>query len=109
MIELYKELDEEALLLEERDPGRSGTQELVQGLAAGLGIEPTSLVFRWDREQATTPGQVLTLTIYLGRKSEVLSFSEELVRSSAENAYPFIVKYTEYILGVLRKLKQAQA
>ena len=108
MVELCHEPDKEALLLDERDPGKSGTQELVQGLAAGLGIEPTSLVFRWDREQAGAADRLLTLTIYLGRKSEVLSFSEELVRSSAENAYPFIVKYTEYILGVLRKLKQAQ-
>ena len=88
----------------EADSGKSGVQELVQGLAAGLGIDLVTLLFKWEQEKE--PG-TLHLRVYLGKKSENLSFSAELVRSSADNAYPFVVRYSEYILGTLRKLKQA--
>ena len=90
------------------DSGKSGVQELVQGLAAGLGIDLVTLLFRWEEESpAASPQEpgILHLRVYVGRRSETLSFSAELVRNSSENAYPFIVKYSEYILGTLRKLK----
>ncbi|HVO39349.1 MAG TPA: hypothetical protein VMV03_10030 [Spirochaetia bacterium] len=89
----------------EADSGKSGVQELVQGLAAGLGMDLVTLLFKWEQEQE--PG-TLHLRVYLGKRSERLVFSGELVRSSAENAYPFVIRYSEYILETLRKLKQAQ-
>jgi len=99
--------------LSESDIGKSGIEELVQGLAAGLGVDPMQLVFKWDRTQLVLPehglqlkDEVLTLRIYLGRRSETLSFSEELVRSSVENTFGFISKYTDYVIGALRRLKK---
>ncbi len=99
--------------MEESDPGKSGIQELVQGFAAGLGIDPTKLLFKWDQTRLVLPEHgleldepVLNLSVYLGKKSVVLSFSEELVRSSADDAYAFVTKYTDYVITALRKLKR---
>jgi hypothetical protein len=99
----------------ESDPGKSGIEELVQGLAAGLGVDPVKLVFKWSREPPALPEgglepgkQFLTLRVYLGKKSETLSFSEELVQSSVENAFGFISAYTDYVIAALRRLIMGQ-
>ncbi|HUI72622.1 MAG TPA: hypothetical protein VL354_19025 [Spirochaetia bacterium] len=116
MVESRQREGGKALRLEEGDTGKSGIEELVQGLAAGLGVDPMKLVFKWDRtplvlqEHGLKLDQdVLTLRIYLGRTSETLSFSEELVRSSVENTFAFISKYTDYVIGALRRLKKKGA
>lgn len=61
--------------MEESDPGKSGIRELVAGLAAGLGIDPMKLLFKWDRTRLVLPEHrlelkehVLNLRIYLGKK-----------------------------------------
>jgi hypothetical protein len=101
--------------VDQSDPGKSGIEELVQGLGAGLGIDPIKLVFKWDRKtlEPPEPGidprqQLLVLTIYLGKKSEVLSFTEDLVQSSIENAFGFISAYTDLLIAALRRLKQPE-
>lgn len=101
--------------MDENDQGKSGIEELVQGFAAGLGIEPTKLLFKWDRTRLVLPEhglelnqQVLNLKVYLGKKSVVLAFSEELLRTSAVDAYAFVAKYTDYMITALRKLKQPE-
>jgi hypothetical protein len=101
--------------MEESDPGKSGIQELVAGLAAGQGIDPMKLLFKWDRTQLVLPEfgiklneQVLNLRIYLGRKSAVLSFSEKLVRDSVENVEGFVSTYTDYVIAALRRLKRPE-
>lgn len=87
----------------------------MQGFAAGLGIDPTKLLFKWDRTRLVLPEhglqldqQVFNLRVYLGKKSVVLAFSEELVRSSSIDAYAFVTKYTDYMITVLRKLKRPE-
>jgi hypothetical protein len=99
--------------LEESDPGKKGIQELVAGLATTLGIESTKLVFRWDQAQLILQEHelgldepVFNLSVYLGKRSVVLAFSKELIRSSVENAEAFVSAYAEYVVAGLRKLKR---
>ncbi len=99
----------------ENDPGKSGIQELVAGLAAGVGIDPIKLVFKWKKKPLILPeheldlkGQYLELRIYMGKRSESLSFSEELVRSAADNSYAFVSAYTDYVIAALRRLKRPE-
>lgn len=101
--------------MNENDPGKSGIEELVQGFAAGLGIDPTKLLFKWDQTRLVLPEhgieldqQVFNLRVYLGKKSVVLAFSEELVRGSAVDAYAFVTKYTDYMITALRKLQRPE-
>jgi hypothetical protein len=101
--------------LVESDPGKSGIQELVAGLAAGVGIDPMKLLFEWKKKPLILPeheldlkGHFLELRIYLGKRSESISFSEELVQSAAENSYAFVSAYTDYMIAALRKLKRQE-
>ena len=85
------------------------------GLAAGIGIDPIKLLFKWDLTRLVLPeqrielkDQVLNLRNYLGRKSQVLSFSEKLVRDSVENAEAFVAACTDYVIAALRRLNRPE-
>ena len=102
--------------MDESDPGKSGIQELVAGLAAGLGIDPMKLLFEWKKRPLILPEdeldlkvQFLELRIHLGKRSESLSLSEELVRSAADNSYAFVSAYTDYMIAALRRLKMPES
>lgn len=94
----------------ESDPGKIGIQELIAGMAAGLDIDPTKLAFKWEKKPPAfgQKGLFFDLRIYLGKRSEVLSFSEELVRSSAENVLDFVSAYTDGVIAAFRRLKRPE-
>ena len=96
--------------MEESDPGKSGILELVAGMAAGLDIDPTKLAFKWEKK-LRVPGQkghFFDLHINLGKRTVVLSLSEERVQSSAENAFAFVSAYTDAVIAALRSLKRPE-
>ncbi len=94
--------------MDESDPGKRGIEELVQGYAAGLGIDRTRLRFRWQKKPPVQglrlQQQILALTISLGKNSTVISFSEELVRNSTSGASAFVSKYTDHVMIALGRL-----
>ena len=96
--------------MEESDPGKIGIQELVAGMAAGLDIDPTKLAFKWEK-RPRVPGQkehFSDLRMTLGKRTVVLSFSEERVQSSTENAFAFVSAYTDSVIAALRSLKRPE-
>ena len=103
------------LPLTESDPGKSEVEELLAAFAGGLGIDRTRLRFKWEQKPFVLPEhgrepvqQVLDLRISFGKKSEVLTFSEELVRRSATESSAFVMKYTDYVMAKLKRLSQPE-
>jgi hypothetical protein len=99
--------------LDKDGPGKNGIQELVAGLATTIEIDPTKLVFKWDQtklvlleHELALDEPVFYLTVFLGRRSVVLAFSKELVRSAVDDAEAFVSAYADYVIAGLRKLKR---
>lgn len=98
------------------NPGKARIQELVAASAEGLGIDPKKLLFKWDvlegmilpEHGLTLKEKVYILRIYLGRKSQALTFEESFVHKSIESPKEFMSKCRTSIVAALRKLKRPE-
>ena len=101
--------------MDESTLGKVRIQELVAASAEGLGIDTKNLIFKWDvLEGMILPEhgiqlkeKVYILKIYIGRRSQAITFAEPLLRKSIENPKAFESACKDSIITTIRKLEEA--
>lgn len=96
------------------ESGKERIQELVAASAEGLGVDTKNLIFIWDMfEGMILPehglqlkNKVCVLKIYLGNRSQALTFTESLVHKSVQNPEAFASECKDSIIATIRKLKR---
>jgi hypothetical protein len=103
-------------LLENDDSAKGRVQELVTAMAEAQGIDPKQLVFKWASEPLVLQEHLLelkekvfNLRIYLGKKSQVLSFAESVIQNSVTSPKTFLAAYTDQLIAALKRLKRFSA
>lgn len=89
-------------------------QDFVAAWAEKHGIDPKQILFKWDvkhgmmlPEHEIEVGQTICiLTIYLGKKSQALTFSGPAFSRSHENPEKFLSEYKGQVVAALRRLKR---
>jgi hypothetical protein len=111
---ILREGGEVEAFLDDFELGKARIQELVGGLAGVQGIDPKHILFKWSMlEGMVLPehglqlnDKVYTLKIYLGKKSQPLTFAAHSVHASIRNPKAFLSAYEGYVITALRKLKR---
>ena len=93
---------------------KNRVHDFVAALAEGQGIDPNKMLFKWDihhglllPEQGIEVNQTICiLKIYLGRKSQTLTFSGPSLSRSHQNPERFLSEYKDQIVAALRALKR---
>ena len=102
--------------MEDIDIGKGKIQDLVADTATGQGIDPTDLVFKWESKPLVLQefgielaDRIFQLTVCLGKKSKILSFSESAVCTGAANLKEFLSEYKDYLADGMRRLESASS
>jgi hypothetical protein len=97
------------------ESGRHRIHDIVVAATEKLGIDPKLLVFKWDllngmilpEHGLTLKQRVYVLKIYLGKRSQAITFSEKAVQESAKESV-FLSDFKKPIVTALRKLVAAE-
>lgn len=91
-------------------------QDFVAEWAEKNEVDPTKILFKWDirhelvlpEHDITLPQTVCILTIYMGKKSQALTFSGPSFSRSNENPERFLSEHKDQVIAALRKLKRPE-
>lgn len=91
-------------------------QDFVAEWAEKNRIDPKQTLFKWDVQHGLTMPEhgielsqtICILTIYLGKKSQKLTFSGPAFSRSHENPERFLSEYKDLVITALRKLKRPE-
>jgi hypothetical protein len=91
-------------------------EDFVAEWAEKHGIDPKKILFKWDVHQGLVLPEheieinqtVCILTVYMGKKSQALSFSGPSFSRSNENPERFLSEHKDEVIAVLRKLKRPE-
>ena len=92
---------------------KNRVHDFVVALAEAEGIDQKTILFKWDIQEGMIPDEndteikqiMCILKIYLGKKSETLTFSGPAFSKSNENPEKFLSEYRDQIIAAVRKLK----
>jgi len=91
-------------------------QDFVAEWAEKNGVDPKNILFKWDiqhdlvlpEHELTLSQTVCILTIYMGKRSQALTFSGPSFSRSNENPEGFLSENKDQVVTALRKLKRPE-
>ena len=91
-------------------------QDFVAEWAEKNGVDPKKILFKWDirhdlflpEHEITVKQTVCILTIYMGKKSQALTFSGPSFSRSNENPESFLSGHKDRVIAALRKLSRPE-